>query len=225
MLHRPYEMRLDAGAQIINLSLEVKPYSAVLESATTYASGKGALLIAAAGNYDAALDDEFPPPVRYPAAFDSVMAIAATDYDDRRAYYSAVGDEVELAAPGGTVAQSIFSTWSRQAVLRCNNGSYQVASGGSYCNAEGTSMSSAIVSGVAALVWGVRPELTADEVRAILHATAFPLNLRREEVGSGRIDAHAAVRRALPGVVVVVACNDRPATCPGLWCRHKNVGN
>jgi hypothetical protein len=59
-------------------------------------------------------------------------------------------------------------------------------------------MATGVVSGVAALVWSLRPELDAGEVRDILLETAAPIAGTSSEVGQGRLDAAAAIRRALP---------------------------
>lgn len=180
----------DAGARVINLSLDTETDHPVLRSAVQYAWGKGVLLVAAAGNQGTA--------VRYPAAYPEVMAVAATDYFDRREYYSNTGPAVEIAAPGGDTNSAIRSTWSSQVVAasKCALG-YMVVDGGAYCRASGTSMATGLVSGVAALAWGLRPGLTAADVRAILNESAWPLDGTAEQVGSGRLDAHAAVRRTL----------------------------
>jgi subtilisin family serine protease len=185
----------DGGVEIINLSLEIAVSSDVLRLAVEYAQAQGSLVIAAAGN--CGFGTVCPPPVRYPAAYPSVIAVAATTYYDGIAYYSAAGPQLDIAAPGGGAGQSIFSTWSSSAVSRCRNGLRQI-DGGYYCTVDGTSMAAGIVSGVAALIWSVRPELTADQVRAVLLETSAAVAAGgRDQVGTGRLDAERAVRLAL----------------------------
>ncbi len=176
----------DAGDRIINLSLEVRSPSAVLESAVNYAAGRGALLVGSTGNFGA-------NSVWWPAAYPQVLAVAATDRFDQRTYYSNFGPQVELAAPGGLTEDPILSTWAGGAF--CGD-VYQPQS--TYCTAVGTSMSTAQVSGAAALVWSMQPSLSAAAVRAILLETAQPLNQPPEQVGRGRLDVLAALRRAIP---------------------------
>lgn len=198
----------NAGSRIINMSLEV-PASTIQSSpglnqsfqeGVRYAHDRGVLLIAAGGNY-------YPQPVAYPGAYNEVMAVAALTYSNTHAYYSSTGSKIEIAAPGGEAANRsgipIYSTWSKAASSKCRDGSYRLIAGGAYCNSEGTSMAAPIVTGVAALIWSLRPNLQAEDIRSILKETATPLNLPPEMVGTGRVDAYAALRRVLPGQLLV----------------------
>lgn len=185
----------DAGVEIINLSLQIPADYFVVRSAVNYAASQGVLLIAAAGNCPNFID--CPIPVRYPAAYDDVMGIAATTYYDVQAWYSAEGNGIDLAAPGGGSGLSLLSTWSSLASARCSAGLRQV-DGGLYCNSDGTSMAAAVATGAAALVWGMDGDLSAVQVREILQNSAVPIGGSDEEVGAGRLDlawaAHYAVR-------------------------------
>ncbi len=149
-------------------------------------------MIAAAGNCAESLSC----PVKYPAAYPAVMAVAATGYYDTRAYYSAVGPQIELAAPGGDGVTGLFSTWSLDAALQCGS-SFQLIDGGAYCDKPGTSMAAAVTTGVAALTWSLRPELSAEQVRDILTKSARPIAGLPEQVGHGLVDAEKAARDAL----------------------------
>lgn len=191
----------DADAKIINLSLQIGTASTVMHNCIKYAYSRGVLLIGAVGNF-------FPSPVQWPAAFPEVFAVAATGYDDTHASYSDIGEEVEIAAPGGDAGHSLLSTWSKNenAKKKCPS-----LVGGLYCANRGTSMAAGIVSGVAALVWSIQPSLTAEEVRALLKQTATQLDADPTEVGRGRLDALAAVRLALPGdLQLVTDHSDQP---------------
>jgi len=187
----------DAGADIINLSLETSASNVVLEGAVQYAHEHGVLLAAAAGNFDQST-------VQWPARYPEVIAVAATDYDNQRAGYSTRGEDVELAAPGGDNGFTILSTWRARQINESNNAlcpSYlnraDAAGVETYCFSKGTSMSAALVSGVAALIWAMRPELTAEQVRTYLRETATPLEFDATEVGTGLLDAAGAARRTL----------------------------
>jgi subtilisin family serine protease len=183
----------DDGAHIINLSLTLDNDATVLRMAIDYAVAGGVLVIAAAGNQGHTGN----PNVRYPAAYESVLAVGSTTYYDGRAYYSNRGPALDIMAPGGGSGTSILSTWSSDPGASCASGSRQV-NGGLYCSVDGTSMATAMVSGIAALVWSLRPELDADEVRDILLESAAPITGSENEVGQGRADAAAAIRLALP---------------------------
>ncbi|MFN8495206.1 MAG: S8 family serine peptidase [Caldilineaceae bacterium] len=181
----------DNKARIINMSLETSSPNVVMEAAVKYAYNKGALLVAASGN-------GYPAPVSWPAAYDQVMAVAATTYANHHASYSNAGTQVAIAAPGGDSANSMLSTWP--STVRCRD--LVVITG--YCTSEGTSMAAAVVSGAAALVMGVRPDLTADQVRQLLRSTAAPVSGEdATRVGSGLLDLHAALRKLLPNTIHV----------------------
>lgn len=177
----------DAGADIINLSLEAGAPNAVMEAAVQYAASKGSLLIAASGNSGITT-------VSWPAHYDEVMAIAATTYNDTHANYSNSGPEVDIAAPGGTDIQSMISTWPGEVFCKSTG---KVPSQSDYCTSQGTSMAAAVASGAAAMLKSLRPSLTAAEIRQILRDTAQPLNEPVNYVGRGRLDLQAAARRII----------------------------
>ena len=137
----------DKGARIISMSLGGGA-SSTLQSAVQYAwqSGNGALIVAAAGN-------DGDSTVNYPAGYAEVMSVAATDRNDRRASFSNANADVEIAAPG---VDTLSST----------NGSNT-----SYGLKSGTSMATPHVAGVAAVVAGRNPALTAAGLRSKLQAS------------------------------------------------------
>jgi hypothetical protein len=134
----------------------------------------GILLVGAAGNdgnWFGGGDN-----VIYPARYDNVIAVAATDSMDGRAYWSSTGPDVELAAPG----VNIYSTIP-----------------GGYGIKSGTSMACPMVSGTAALVIASDASLTNTEVRQRLQETADDLGAPGKDdlYGHGLVDADEA---ALP---------------------------
>ncbi len=168
----------DNGMEVINLSLGIEKETLdqypndkqALQDAVGYAYyTKGVVVVAAAGNEGAGEDT-----VIYPARFDSVIAVAATDSNDGRASFSSTGDTVELAAPG----VDIYSTW--------NDGFYNTLSG--------TSMASPHVAGTAALV--ISSGVTdATLVRSVLQSTADDLGDSGLDplYGHGLVDAEEVV--------------------------------
>jgi chitodextrinase len=157
----------------------------------------GVLSVAAAGN--SGTSDGVGDTVEYPAKYDTVIAVAATDQNDSRAYFSSTGPAVELAAPG----VNILSTYPRNR----------------YATGSGTSMACPHVVGTAALVMSTTETVARDanndgiyetngdgtwtneEVRALLQATADDLGATGKDnlYGYGLVDADEA---ALPSAVM-----------------------
>jgi len=175
----------DSGASIISLSLGGESPSAVLQQAVTNAHDAGVVMVASAGNQGRS-------GVYYPARYPEVLAIAATGHYDRWLSYSNRGAEVDLAAPGGTAADPIWST----------------APGG-YGWEYGTSMATPHVAGAAALMRAKNPTLSPDEIAGILRQTADKVGQhtyvggRNIYMGFGRLNAAQALRHALPPSLVV----------------------
>lgn len=84
---------VNRGAQIINLSLGVYQDSQILRQAVQYASDRGVLLVAAAGNEGY---DQLP----YPAAYSQVLSVTAVDARRRQAVFPNQSKAIDFAAPG-----------------------------------------------------------------------------------------------------------------------------
>jgi hypothetical protein len=172
----------DNGARVLNLSLGGSEPSQTIEAAVAYARDRGCLLVAAVGNRDGASTS-----VLYPAALPAVLAVAATTAEDLPWSEGNRGPEVDLAAPG----VEIVST----------------SSYGRYAKMTGTSMATPHVSGLASLVWSLRPTLTADQVAQVITGTAhdiYPFG-RDERTGWGRVDAQEAILHLVQPEVTLVA--------------------
>lgn len=89
---------VDNGADIINVSMSDDAPSQALEDAAAYATAHGVLIIASAGNRGTAEATVDSP--RYPAAYDGVLAVSATDTDGAVTDSSIHGDHVDVSAPG-----------------------------------------------------------------------------------------------------------------------------
>jgi len=180
------EWAIDNKMDVVNLSIgysgdiySVYPdYFKPLKDACDMAHQAGIVLVAAAGNDDREI-------VSVPAAFDSVIAVAATDQNDQRAvfaapYASSYGSQVELAAPGTFVKSTV--------------------SGGGYALLSGTSQAAPHVAGAAAVLLstgisdGNGDGSRADEVRAKLATTAKDLGVpgRDKYFGWGLVNLAAA---------------------------------
>ncbi len=151
-------------ANVVNMSFDVSTPSAALSKAVSYANKNSVVLVAAAGN------ENTSAPV-YPAALNgSVMGIASTTNWDARSSFSNYGNaDVWIAAPG----EYVISTFP----------------GGTYASASGTSFSSPLVAGTAALLLNAKPSLNqAKASSALSHAIKLTADLH-----NGRLDVYQAV--------------------------------
>ena len=183
------------GARIINLSIGGIETSPIERRALRWAASRGVLVVAAAGN-----DYDEGSPVEYPAALLQPvgsrgrggigLSVGATTIDGTRAPFSNTGSYLSLAAPGSNVfaAESRDSDWQRAELPWQSPGYYGWASG--------TSFAAPQVAGVAALVWGANPLLTARQVARVVKRSASGSGWS-PELGWGRLDAAAAVELAL----------------------------
>jgi filamentous hemagglutinin family protein len=164
-------------ARIINMSF-AGPRDPMMERTLKIAHDKGVILVAAAGN----AGPKSPP--LYPGADPSVIAVTASDYNDRPFAMANRGKYIAVAAPGVDVMVP--------------------APGNTYQLTTGTSVATAHVSGVAALLVERKPTITPDEVRAVLMRTATPYTKRPkgEEDGAGLVDPIAALQSLTPNQAV-----------------------
>lgn len=167
------------GAKVINMSLGARA-SRTLETAVNNAWNKGAVLVAAAGN--GANQAKI-----YPGAYPNVIAVAATDNTDAKASFSTYGASwVDIAAPGANV----YSTFPNHPFVLAK----QFGRSQGYDIANGTSMSSPIVAGVAALVWSSHAEdATPTSVREKVESTADEISGTGTYWEHGRVNACDAV--------------------------------
>lgn len=168
------------GSRVINLSLAGPAYSSGLAAAVKYAQDRGALVVAASGN--AGTDAPY-----YPAAYPDVLAVGATNYYDQHASYSSYGNHLWVTAPGGDQSGGVISTvWSSGA--------------DTYTWAAGTSAAAPHVSGLAALLWSLKPSMSAAAVKSTLSSTTDDLGASGWDpyYGWGRINAEKAAKAVAP---------------------------
>ena len=163
------------GAKIINMSF-AGPRDPALAQELQIAREKGILIIAAAGN----AGPKSPP--LYPGADPNVMAVTATDEHDRLFAGANQGNYVTVAAPGVNI------------LVPAPSGDVQFTTG--------TSVASANVSGVAALLLAEKPTRTPEEIRAILVDTAKHLGPKgvNAQFGAGLVDPLKALRFVPPAI-------------------------
>jgi subtilisin len=156
----------DQGHDVQSMSLGGSSSSTV-KDAVQYAADKNVVMVAAAGN-----DGPCSDCISYPAAYQEVIAVSATDQNDQLADCSSTGPEVELAAPGVDVESTVPRS------------SYDIFSG--------TSMACPHVSGGAAQV--VASGVTdRSKVRQQLKDAADDVGLSSNEQGAGRLNVNDAI--------------------------------
>ena len=173
----------DHGANVINLSLGSSATSTVEQDAITYAQSKGVLIVAAAGN-----DTSTAP--EYPAAYPGVVAVGATN-GAGRASFSNYGPWVTLAAPG----VNIYST-----TPTAGSTFFPAAL---YAAGDGTSFSTPIVAGEAALLKAQDPTATSAILRTALANSAH--GYAGLGLGKGQVDFRAALRLMRPSTTPTVS--------------------
>lgn len=158
----------DNGVEVINLSLGGPGSSIAEKEAIDYAWGKGVVIIACAMNYATET-------LQYPAAYENVVAVSATTSSDTRSSFSNFGNWIDIAAPG--------------------SGIYTTNRDGGYGYHDGTSFSSPIVAGLAALILSVEPDLTNSQVVDLIEQNADDLGDPGYDIyfGHGRVNVYESL--------------------------------
>lgn len=169
------EWSIAQGVDIINLSAGSEESTTSLERAVNNARNKGVIIVGAAGNRGNRMGSGSN--VDFPAAYPAVIAVAAVDHSDRRAPFSATGNQIEVSAPG----VNIFSTHLN----------------GSYAHVSGTSMAAPHVTGMLAILMEMLPDATPDELRALVQQKTVDLGPvgKDSHFGYGRIQFSEAFIR------------------------------
>ncbi|PBC79777.1 type VII secretion-associated serine protease mycosin [Streptomyces sp. TLI_235] len=163
-------------ADVINISQDVRaegdtstfPLKDQLQTAVENADAKGVVIVASSGNDGREADT-------YPAAFDTVLAVGASDRNNERAPFSEYGLFVDIAAPGVDMLSTVPA--------------------GGQCVDNGTSFSAPYVAGVAALLKGAHPDWSAAQIRARIEQTAQRTQRGANKfVGWGIVDPVKAVQ-------------------------------
>ena len=167
---------VDNNARVINLSLETLDRPE-LAAAVQYALDKRVVVVAAAGNQQEQQRDQ----PTYPAGYPGVIAVAGVDEQGGHVGTSVSGDYVDIAAPGLNIVGPAPS----------GDGYLAEPQGG-------TSFAAAYVSGAAALICAVYPELSPEQVAERLMKTAdSPPDGHNAEVGYGMVNPYRAVTNLL----------------------------
>lgn len=180
-------------ADIINLSLGGSGYSQYAQDLYRSVRAKGILVIASSGNENSS------EPL-YPASYDGVISVAATDTRGQRAPYSNKGPFVDVAAPGGVMAEDRNNDGYPDGILSTLVLESEAGLERSYVFYQGTSMAAPHVAGVAALMKSVHPRMTPEEFESLLVSGAITQDKgepgRDDDYGYGLINAYSAVEAA-----------------------------
>src|SRR3989339_459911 len=218
---RAIDYATNNGADVINLSFVGADYSPSLAEAIARTYNAGVLVVAAAGNEDAngkSHNLEITP--AYPICHDNgrnmVIGVGGTDPLDQKAVFSNFGSNcIDIVAPAtsfvGLVVYDPTKVYGGKV--------YNLYAQGYW---SGTSMSAPLISGSLALLKGVNPKLTRQELVQTIFETADnidPLNpAYKGELGAGRLNVAAAVQkvydelRAYQGFVVTVPQSNASTT-------------
>jgi thermitase len=168
----------DHGADVINMSVGGFPYSQQMQDAVNYAWSKGAVLVGAAGNNRR--EENY-----YPASFDNVISVSATQVNDEFSNWSSFGPKVDVSAPGASVLTTNCYT--------CTYADHD--SWGSHTFISGTSFATPNVAGVVALIKARYPSYTPAQVVSRLYSTVDDLGYGGwdKRYGRGRVNALRAL--------------------------------
>ncbi len=181
-------------ADIINLSLGGGGFDPVSQTAYTAVRNAGVIIVAAAGN-------ENTSQLSYPASYEGVISVSATDFANERAPYSNFGTHIDVAAPGGNGGADLNNDGFGDGVLSAvKNESSPEERQSAFNFQSGTSMAAPHVAGVLALMRAVHPDITPDQIDTLLSSGNITTDLgdtgRDDIFGYGLIDALKAVQEA-----------------------------
>lgn len=188
----------DNGAKVISISFGSTYPSATIRNAVDYANARGVFITAAAGN------DGITQP-NYPAAFEHVVSVGATDQNDIKASWSNYGSWVDVTAPGVSI--------------RSTN------EAGNYSSVSGTSPATPHVAGLAALALSENNTLTPLEVENYIKTNTNDLgSVGRDDIyGYGRINIKKTLE-GLSGPVPIMPNGSISGTIRSNWNNTPIVG-
>lgn len=193
-IQAPYqgvEYAIASGADIISMSWGGAGYSITYQTLFNVAHAKGIILVAAAGNSNSSAP-------MYPASYNHVISVAASNSSDGKASFSNFGSTIDVTAPGVNIWSTVPGT-------------------GLYDFKSGTSMACPLVSGLCALMVANSPGLHPDSLENCLKSTAAdidPLNSGYiNQLGAGRIDAEEALN-CTKGILNASFAASQMEACP-----------
>lgn len=187
----------NAGADVINCSWSSSQTSQTGQNVINYAISQGCIVVAAASN-------DGIEEIRYPAAYNGVIAVASTDDSDTKSGFSNYGTWVDVSAPGSAIKSTI-------------------AQGNGYTGFSGTSMATPMVVGLLGLMKSHNPYLSNAKLEQCLLDSADNIyNINPSyigKMGSGRINAQKSlqcIEQTLVAKPKAKIQSVQSLTCPGM---------
>lgn len=172
------------GAKVINMSLGYEAYNQtfadlMLENTVNNVTASNIAVICAAGNDNNAIPN-------YPADFDTAISVTSVNQAGEKSDFSNYGNTKDIAAPGGHEGDLRYPTQ-----LICST-----LPGNKYGGEAGTSMAAPVVSGVAAMLYSINPQMTLDALKYVLYNTAVDKGSPGYDIyyGHGIVNAYNAVK-------------------------------
>jgi len=180
------------NADVISMSWGGGAFSQTYQALFDQAYIQGIVCIAAAGNSNTTIP-------MYPASYNHVISVGATDINDSRATFSNYGATIDVMAPGVGIYSSL------------------AGSNSSYGNLSGTSMACPLVSGLAALMLSYDPSLSPDDLETCLKSSCDNIDTQNPSyigmIGAGRVNAFNALQCLK--VISADFSSDRQRVCQG----------
>lgn len=193
-LSNDYNLSPNKPADVINLSLGGGGFNqSVQNTYNEIRNSTHTIVVAAAGN-------DGTNQLGFPASYDNVISVSAVGLGKNLAPYSTWGTRIDVTAPGGNTSADLNGDGYADGVLsaRADDSSGSIVM--SYSFLQGTSMATPHVAGVMALMRSVNPDITADQIDALLAAGQLTDELgsagRDDLFGHGLINAYKAVLAA-----------------------------
>ncbi|MCR4584959.1 MAG: S8 family serine peptidase [Lachnospiraceae bacterium] len=142
------------GASVINMSLGGPGYSSTMDQAVQAAYSAGVTIVCAAGN-------ESKNGFSYPAAFDNVISVGASEEGGNKTQFSNFGTWVDIMAPGANMRST-----------------YKGSDNKTYYTAQGTSQASPVIAGACGLYMSACGKVTPDEMEGILKRSTVKCNTK-----------------------------------------------
>lgn len=192
------------GARARRFELSARAAIAIKRCATQGRSGKGCVVVFAAGNEDRNINDSASGSINGFAIHPNVIAVAASTSLDQKSDYSNYGQEISICAPSSGAGGWGVTTADVMGQYILNGQVVEAGySVGPYTDDfGGTSSATPLVAGICALLLSINPQLSAQEVKTVIEKTArkigskssYNANGHSSIFGFGCVDAEKAVQ-------------------------------